>query len=103
LSGGLGVFSISPVIGTAGAALSDYFGEDTPFSVGSDVMTGVVRSFSNFSAALDEIKDARIFAGIHFRSACDDAQATGIAVAQYVLANALKRVHGHDDDGGDDD
>ena len=28
--------------------------------------------FANFSSALDEIKNARIYAGIHFRSACDD-------------------------------
>jgi hypothetical protein len=33
--------------------------------VDSDVMTGVVRSFPNFSAALAEIVDARVFGGIH--------------------------------------
>jgi hypothetical protein len=53
--------------------------------VDSDVMTGVVRSFPNFSAALAEIVDARVFGGIHFRTACDDGQATGTAVAEYVL------------------
>jgi hypothetical protein len=35
--------------------------------VDSDVMTGVVRSFPNFPAALAEIVDARVFGGIHFR------------------------------------
>jgi hypothetical protein len=34
-------------------------------------------SFSSFSQALDEVKNARVFAGIHFGSACDDGQATG--------------------------
>jgi hypothetical protein len=34
-------------------------------------------SFSSFSQALDEVKYARVFADIHFRSACDDRQATG--------------------------
>ena len=54
--------------------------------VDSGVMTGVVRSFPNFSAALAEIVDARVFGGIHFRTACDDGQATGTAVAEYVPA-----------------
>ena len=74
--------------------LADYFGEATSFSVGSDVMVGVVRSFPNFTAALAEIVDARVFAGIHFRSACNDGQATGAAVAQYVMSNAFQPVSG---------
>ena len=49
--------------------------------VDSDVMTGVVRSFPNFPAALAEIVDARVFGGIHFRTACDDGQTTSTAVA----------------------
>jgi hypothetical protein len=44
------------------------------------------------------VKDARIFAGIHFRSACNDGQATGISVADYILKNALRRARGVDDD-----
>jgi hypothetical protein len=83
----------STVSGAAATVLADYFGEATSFSVNSDVMLGVVRSFPNFTAALDEIKDARVFAGIHFRSACDDGQATGVTVAQYVISNSLQPVH----------
>lgn len=84
----------STVSGAAAAVLADYFGEATSFSVDSDVMTGVVRSFPNFSAALSEIKDARIFAGIHYRSACDDGQMVGIAAAQYVMSNAFQPING---------
>ena len=83
----------------AGATvLADRFGEDTPFTVGTDAMPGVTRSFANFSSALEEIKDARIVAGIHFRSACDDGQQTGVAVAEYVMANAMTRICKDDDD-----
>jgi hypothetical protein len=92
----------STVSSAAADVLRDYFGEHTAFSVTSDVMLGVVRSFANFSSALDEIKDARIFGGIHFRSACDDGQATGSAVGDYVLAHAALPVCDVDD-GGDDD
>ena len=89
--GGTFVFAIS---GAAAAVLSDYFGENTPLTFDSDVMLGVTRSFSSFSAALDEIKNARIFAGIHFRSACDDGQTTGINVANHILQNSFLRLHG---------
>jgi len=80
--------------GAAGAVLSKAFGEETHFSVESDVMPGVVRSFNSFSAALDEVKNARIYAGIHFRSATDDGQTLGAAVAEYVLQNAVQPAHG---------
>jgi len=73
--------------------LADSFGEKTHFSVESDLMPGVVRSFKSFSAALNEVKNARIFAGIHFRSATDDGQTIGASVAEYVLDHAAQPVH----------
>jgi membrane-associated phospholipid phosphatase len=84
----------------AGATvLSHYFGENSSFTVDSDVMLGVVRSFPNFAAALAEINNARVYGGIHFRTAVDDGQAIGTAVARLVLKNAFQRVDGN---GGDD-
>jgi membrane-associated phospholipid phosphatase len=77
----------------AAIVLAHYFGKNSSFIVDSDVLPGVVRSFPNFSAALAEIVDARVFAGIHFRSACDDGQATGTEVAKYVLNNAFRRAN----------
>jgi membrane-associated phospholipid phosphatase len=89
----------STTSGAAARVLADYFGENTTFSIDSDagvpVVAGVTRSFTSFAAALTEIKEARIFGGIHFRSACDDGQATGIAVANYVLANSLLPINGN--------
>ena len=78
--------------GAAATVLSALFGDDASFTIGSDVMVGVTRSFDNFSSALQEIKDARVFAGIHFRSACDDGQLLGDEVGNYVLENALTPV-----------
>ena len=57
-------------------------------------MPGVVRSFRSFASALEAVKNARIFAGIHFRAATDDGQALGANVADYVLQHALTPV-GH--------
>jgi hypothetical protein len=54
------------------------------------VLVGVTRTFRRFSEALEDVKDARVFAGIHFRTACDDGTVLGKAVAQYVLDNAFQ-------------
>jgi membrane-associated phospholipid phosphatase len=88
----------------AGATvLAHYFGKNSSFTVDSDVMLGVVRSFPNFAAALAEISNARVYGGIHFRTACEDGQATGTAVAKYVLKNAFQRLDRHEDWDDNDD
>ena len=79
----------SCVSGAAAQILSETFGEETSFNVGSNAMLGVTRRFTNFSAALEEIKNARVFGGIHFRTACVDGTALGISVGDYVMAHAL--------------
>ena len=77
----------------AGSVLADRFGEKTHFTMESDSMPGVVRSFKSFSSALEEVKNARIVAGIHFRSATDDGETLGASVAEYVLDHAAQPVH----------
>jgi len=86
----------SCVSSAAAAVLASTFGENTSFSVSSDApeMAGVVRSYGSFSEILEEIKNARVYAGIHFRSACEDGTKLGARVADYVQANALQRVNG---------
>ncbi|PYK61826.1 MAG: hypothetical protein DME21_08080 [Verrucomicrobia bacterium] len=84
----------STTSGAAAVVLADFFGEESLLSFDSDVTIGVTRSFTSFSAALDEIKDARINGGIHFRSACNDGQTTGQQVANYILDHSLQRLHG---------
>jgi hypothetical protein len=79
----------SCVSGAAGRVLANSFGDSTPFSVTSDVLRNVTRSFPTLTAALEEIKNARVFAGIHFRTACNDGQTIGIGVGDYVLAHSL--------------
>jgi hypothetical protein len=89
----------SCVSGAAARILSAHFGEDTPISISSDGMPGVVRNFIGFSAALDEVKNARVFGGIHFRSACNDGGVLGLEVGEYILRHALLPKH---DDREDD-
>jgi hypothetical protein len=83
----------SSASGASAEVLAAFFGDNTAFSVTSELTPGVTRYFTSFSGAVDEVRDARVFGGIHFRSACVDGQNLGRRVAQYVLDNALQRVH----------
>jgi hypothetical protein len=82
----------SCVSAAASGVLAREFGEHAHFTIESDAMIGVTRSFNSFASALDEVKNARVFAGIHFRFDCDAGQAIGTAVARYVLEHAFQRV-----------
>ena len=88
--------------GSAAEILARTFGLHKKLTVSSDApeMAGVVRSYDGFSEILQEIKDARVFAGIHFRSACDDGGNLGAQVGDYVKDNALRHVRA---DQADDD
>jgi len=79
----------STVSGAAAFVLAHVFGDDTAFTVTSDVRPGT-RTFASFSAALAEINDARVFGGIHFRTSCVRANGLGATVAGYVLTHAMR-------------
>jgi hypothetical protein len=82
----------STVSGAAAAVLGALLGDDTPFTVGSEVAGSHPRSFSSFAAALAGIHDARVFAGIHFRTACQLGSRLGANVADWVMAHAMTPV-----------
>jgi hypothetical protein len=54
----------------------------------------VTRSYPNFKAAADEASMARIWAGIHFRTAMQDTRARAEKIAAYVLTHAAQKAHG---------
>jgi hypothetical protein len=51
---------------------------------------GLTRSFTSFSQAARESADSRIYAGIHFRSACEDGLALGRRIGQRAAALYLQ-------------
>jgi len=79
----------STVSGAAAAVLAETFGDDTAFTVTSDVRPGT-RQFASFSAAVTEIANARVFGGIHFRTSCVRGNALGQAVEVYVTTHAMR-------------
>lgn len=87
----------SSLSGAAAFILAAAFGENTDFSLTSEVRPGTSRSFHSFSDATAEIADARVFGGIHFRTSCARANTLGRAVADYVSRHAM-RPQGDDQD-----
>jgi hypothetical protein len=75
------------------------FFRDHPFdfSVTSEVLPGVTRSFSNFSSAAEEATLSRIFAGVHFRSDLTTGQRLGREVADFVVDNSFTPAERRDD------
>jgi len=86
----------SSMSGAAAFLLAAAFGENTAFTVTSEVRPGT-RAYSSFSDATAEIADARVFGGIHFRTSCLRADTLGRAVADYVSRHAM-RARGDDQD-----
>jgi len=77
------------VISAAGAeVLISFFARDRfEFNVTSEVLPGVERSFTSFSAAAEEATLSRIFGGQHFRFDLTTGQRLGRDVADFVLDN----------------
>jgi membrane-associated phospholipid phosphatase len=83
----------SCVSGAAAAVLADEFGASTHFTMTSDLMFGYEQSYRSIQEALVAVGEARIFSGIHFRTAIDVGQALGKEVAEYVLQQRFQRIH----------
>jgi hypothetical protein len=76
-------------------ALAHFFGTDrVPFTVTS-ANSGTARSFASFSDAVREAIDARVWSGIHFRTADEDGARIGARVARYSASHYFgpKRHH----------
>ena len=77
-------------ISAAGAdVLASFYGARQHFSLSSPALPGVTRSFSSFSAAVEEAGLSRIYAGQHTRIDHVAGLALGHDVAGFVLHNSL--------------
>jgi hypothetical protein len=80
--------------GAASVVLASVLGGDQAnFSVTSGKpFDGITRSYTGFSQAARESADSRVYAGIHFRSACEDGLVLGRKVGQRAVALYLQPV-----------
>ena len=63
---------------------------DTPGVPITVTQTGITRSWTSFSQGVDEVIDARVFSGIHFRNSDEVGARVGRQVAQFVSKHALR-------------
>jgi hypothetical protein len=89
----------SGLSGAFAATLQDFFRTDR---IGwTDTNNGgLTRSFTRFSQAIDEIVDARVWSGIHFRTADEQGAEIGSQVARYRDMHYFEPVRGHNGGGG---
>ena len=64
----------------------------------SPAVPGLTFHYTTFDQITDDISDARVYGGIHFRFDQDAGAALGRNIATYVYKNNLRPVHGQDDD-----
>jgi hypothetical protein len=72
--------------GAAEAVLKTFFATDAvPFSVTYPPVFGMTRTYSRFSEMSEEVDNARVWGGMHFRSADRDGSAAGRQVGERVM------------------
>jgi hypothetical protein len=72
--------------------LQTYFGEDK-VSVNVVFPTpGILRHYDSFSQMSQEVVDARVWSGIHYRTADEHGMKLGRQIAEYGMANYLRPV-----------
>jgi hypothetical protein len=79
--------------GAASAVLAGVLGDQVAFTITSGApFPDIKRSFKSFSQTARESADSRVYAGIHFRTACEDGLILGRKVGQRTLALYLQPV-----------
>jgi membrane-associated phospholipid phosphatase len=85
----------STLSGAAAGVLTALFGADYHFTVGSEGLPGVTRSFTSFDAAAAEAGRSRVYGGIHYAFDSATGLSVGANLADYVMGHFLKpRDHG---------
>jgi hypothetical protein len=70
--------------------LTSAFGDNpgVPMTV---TMSGITRQWNSFGEAVEEVIDARVYSGIHFRNSDEVGARMGRQIAQFVSHHALRR------------
>jgi PAP2 superfamily len=83
--------------GSMGKTLQQFFHTDRLAWTDTNV-AGRTRSFTRVSDAVEEIVDARVWSGIHFRNADEASVRIASKIAKYRDRHYFNRIHEHDDD-----
>jgi len=69
--------------------LQRLLGDQQTFTLAAPGYPNFTWTFNRLSDAVAQVKEARIWAGIHFRNSCNVGETQGTALANYVLDNFL--------------
>jgi PAP2 superfamily protein len=78
--------------------LSRVLGDNHTFVLSSPGFPSFTWTFDRFSDAAAQVKQARVWAGIHYPNSTTVGGAMGIAVGDYAVDNVLRPLHGDEDD-----
>jgi len=78
--------------GVAETVLRDFFGTDRMTVTVTNPEAQITRSFASFSEIAQSVEDARVWAGIHFRSADSDGTDMGRRIAAYALKRCMRPI-----------
>jgi hypothetical protein len=84
--------------------LARVLGDEHTFTLSVPSMPTFTWTFDRFSDAAAQVKEARIWAGIHYRNSVNVGGAMGVALGDYVVENVLRPLEDCDEshDGGGD-
>ena len=74
-------------------SLASFFGTDRVSWNLNSTTSGEIRQFRRFSDAVEQVIDARVWGGIHFRSSDEEGAELGDAVARWVIRRHFHRDH----------
>jgi hypothetical protein len=74
---------LASVVSAMCESLEDFFRTDRIAFTATSLNSQTTRSFARFSQAADEVVDARVWSGIHFRNADEDGARIGKEVARW--------------------
>lgn len=78
--------------GAGSSVLNGLWGENVPFTDSTEVQFGMeVRAFKSFDEAAQQAAISRMYAGIHYRPACENGILQGQNVGKYVLQKIKTR------------
>lgn len=83
--------------GASTHTLKFFFGTDSfDFTIDSKIagLTDSVRSFGSFSQALDEVLDARVYGGMHYRNSTNKGAKIGKQVSKYLTSHFFRPSRG---------
>ena len=82
--------------------LARELGDEHTFTLSAPSITGFSWTFNRFSDAAAQVKEARIWAGIHYRNSVNVGGVMGVELGDHIVENLLLPLHDEEGEGNRD-